>query len=327
VIDRRRLIGAAAGLLAAPHSARAQQRTAGARVGWLSLGTPQPGERIFKAFEDGLRGRGYVESRAVTIERRWANGVLERLPALAAELVRLPAQVIVAPSNPSIVAAKQATSTIPIVMVHAVSPVENGLIASLAHPGGNVTGLSIAAGDQIMGKRLQMLKEIVPALSVVAILRQAESGADLTAPEAEAAARKLGLTLVVTEIRRVDDIEAAFTKMKRARAGALVVSGGPLTFVRRQQIAKLALDHRLPAMHGLSEYVHDGLLLSYGPDLLDLYRRSAGFVDRILKGAKPADLPVEQPTRFELIINMKTAKALGLTIPQSVLVRADEVIE
>jgi len=324
-MDRRMLMRAAAGVFAAPHSAPAQQRTAGACVGWLALGTLQASGQIFEAFEDGLRKRGYIDGRAVIIERRWANGILERLPALAAELVRLPADVIVAPTNPSVAAAKQATSTIPIVMVHAVGPVENGLIASLTHPGGNVTGLSITAGAEIVGKRLQMLKEIVPSLSVVAILRQAESGSESVA--AEEAARKLGLSLVVTEIRHVEEIEGAFATMKRERAGALVVSGGPLTFVRRQQIAELALKYRLPAMHGLREYAQDGLLLSYGADLLDLYRRSAGYVDRILKGTKPGDLPVEQPTKFELVINQKTAKALGVTIPRSLLLQADEVIQ
>jgi putative ABC transport system substrate-binding protein len=326
-MDRRMLMTAAVGVLAAPHSARAQQRTTGARVGWLALGTAQASGPIFKAFEDGLRARGYVDSRAVVIDRRWANGLLERLPALAAELVRLPVDVIVAPTNPSIAVAKQATSTIPIVMVHAVGPVENGLVASLAHPGGNVTGLSISAGAEMVGKRLQMLKEIVPALAVVAILRQAESGSESAAAEIEAAARKLGLSLVVTEIRHLEEIEGAFATMKRERAGALVVSGGPLTFVRRQQIAELALEYRLPAMHGLREYAQAGLLLSYGPDLLDLYRRSAGYVDRILKGTKPGELPVEQPSKFELVINQKTAKALGVTIPRSLLLQADEVIQ
>jgi putative ABC transport system substrate-binding protein len=324
-MDRRTLIGTAAGLLAAPWVVQAQRSSKLARIGWLSLGTAEAGGQIFKAFEDGLRERGYLDGRAADIERRWANGSLERLPALAAELVRLPVEVIVAPTNPSITAAKQATSAIPIVMVHAADPVENGLIASLARPGGNITGLSIGVTPEIAGKRLQMLKEIVPALSAVAVLRQAESGVDAAAMEA--AARKLNVSLEVIEIRRLEDFEGAFASIRRKRVGALIVSGGPLTFVRRQQIADFALGQRLPAMHGLREYAQAGLLLSYGPNLLDLYRRAASYVDRILKGAKPADLPVEQPAKFEFVINLKTAKALGISIPQSMLLRADEVIQ
>jgi len=325
MMDRRTLIGAAAAVLAAPHAANAQQTGRRSRVGWLALSTPESAGQLLKAFDDGLRERGYVDGRNIDVERRWANGSLDRLPALGAELARLPVDVIVAPNNASIVAAKRVTSTIPIVMVHAVDPVENGLIASLARPGGNVTGLTIGVASQIGGKRLEMLKEIVPALAVVAILRQAESGVGSGAWEA--AAQKLKLSLVEIEIRRLDGVDGAFATMKRERAGALLVSGGPLTYVRRQQIAELALEHRLPAIHALREYAQAGLLLSYGTNLPDLYRRAATYVDRILKGARPGDLPVEQPTKFELVINLKTAKALGLTIPQSLLLRADEVIE
>ena len=325
MMDRRTLIGAAAAVLAAPHAANAQQTGRRSRVGWLALSTPESAGQLLKAFDDGLRERGYVDGRNIDVERRWANGSLDRLPALGAELARLPVDVIVAPNNASIVAAKRVTSTIPIVMVHAVDPVENGLIASLARPGGNVTGLTIGVASQIGGKRLEMLKEIVPALAVVAILRQAESGVGSGAWEA--AAQKLKLSLVEIEIRRLDGVDGAFATMKRERAGALLVSGGPLTYVRRQQIAELAFKHRLPAIHALREYAQAGLLLSYGTNLPDLYRRAATYVDRILKGARPGDLPVEQPTKFELVINLKTAKALGLTIPQSLLLRADEVIE
>ena len=210
-------------------------------------------------------------------------------------------------------------------MGNAVDPVGAGFIASLGRPGGNITGLSFDAGQEMLGKNLATLKEIVPKLSRVGVLRQVESGTNFAALEAEA--RQLNVTLEVVGIRSTDDFEAAFATMFGKRAGALIVVGGPLTYMRRQQIADLALKNRLPGIHALREYAQAGLLISYGPNLPDLYRRAATYVDKILKDAKPADLPVEQPTKFELVVNLKTAKALGLTIPQSLLARADEVIQ
>jgi len=233
--------------------------------------------------------------------------------------------VIVAGANPGIAAAKRATATIPIVMGNAVDPVGNGFIASLARPGGNITGLSFDVSQDILGKNVATLKEIVPKLSRVGVLRQVESGTNFAA--LEAAARQLNVTLEVVDVRSPDDFEGAFATMIGRQAGALIVVGGPLTYMRRQQIADLALKNRLPGIHALREYAQAGLLISYGPSLPDLYRRSGSYVAKILRGAKPADLPVEQPTKFELVINLKTAKALRLTIPQLLLLRADEVIQ
>jgi putative ABC transport system substrate-binding protein len=314
-------------LVSAPVAAGAQPAGKVWKIGFLSLASPEATAPLLEALAAGLRDLGYVEGRNLLFERRFANGRLERLPPLAAELVRLRMDVIVGGANPGIAALKEATATLPIVMAHPVDPIGAGFIATLAHPGGNLTGLSFDAGPETGAKRLQMLKEIVPTLSRVAILRQAESGTGAALAAMEAAARTLGVTLQVAEIRTLDGVEGAFRTMARGRAEALVIQGGPLTWARRQQIADLALRHRLPSTHSLREYAQAGVLLTYGPSITDLYRRAAGYVDKLLKGAKPADLPVEQPTTFELVINLRTAKALGLTIPASVLARADEVIQ
>ncbi len=322
---RALLVALAVGMLAVPLAAESQQAGKVYRIGYLGGGTPEPYAPPLRAFEEGLRDLGYVEGRNIVFERRYAEGKLERLPGLAAELVQLKVDVIVVGANGPIAAAKRATATIPIVMFNAVEPVEAGFISSLARPGGNITGLSFHPGQEIGGKFLEMLKEIVPRLSRLAILRHVEAGGGYAA--LEAAARKLNVTLEFVDIRSVDELEGAFATMTRRRAGAFVLVGGPLTYMRRQEIADLALKSRLPGIHFLREYAQAGLLITYGPSLSDLYRRAATYVDKILKGAKPADLPVEQPTKFELVINLKTAKALGLTIPQSVLIRADEVIQ
>jgi len=258
-------------------------------------------------------------------ERRYADGRLERLPDLAAELVRLRVDVIVTGTNIHVAAAQRATATIPIVMVAAEDPVGAGFIASLARPGGNITGLSSDASREIQAKNLALLKEIAPRLSRVGLLGQVLSQDGFAA--LEAAARQLNVTLEVVDIRSPDDFEGAFAAMVGKQVGAVIVGGGPLTYMRRQQIADLALKHRLPAIQVLNEFAQAGLLMSYGPNLPDMYRRAARYVDKILRGAMPADLPVEQPTKFELVINLRTAKALGLTIPQSLLLRADEVIQ
>jgi putative ABC transport system substrate-binding protein len=324
-MDRRTFICAiAGGLVIARSVAEAQPAAKVYRIGFIALPTAESFAPLVRALNEGLRDHGYVEGRNIVFERRYADGRLERLSDLATELVRLRVDVIVAGSNATIAATKRASATIPIVMVTAVDPVGAGYIANLARPGGNITGVTIDAGREILGKNLGLLTEMVPRLSRVGVLRQVESRGFA---ELEAAARKLNVALEVVDIRSPDDIEGAFAAMTGKRVGAVIFLGGAIMFTRRQQIADLALKHRLPAIHLLNEYAQAGLLMSNGPDLADLFRRAAGYVAKILGGAKPGDLAVEQPTKFELVINLKTAKALGLTIPQSVLLRADEVIQ
>jgi len=264
------------------------------------------------------------------IEYRFAEEKLERLPALAAELVALKVDVIVAPNTPAALAAKQATRTIPIVFSFAADPLTSGLVTSLARPGGNVTGLSLL-GPELVGKCLELLKETVPRVSRVAYLWQPgaldERQEKDRLKRAEVAARALGMQLQFVGARGPEDFDRAFTDMTRARAGALTVLGGAMLFTERRRLVDLAAKNRLPAMYSWREFVDAGGLMAYGPNLTDSQRRAATYVDKILKGAKPGDLPVEQPTKFELVINLKTAKALGLTIPPSVLGRADEVIQ
>jgi len=296
------------------------------RIGYLFDGLPDQASSIRGAFEESLRELGYVEGRNLVVERRYAAFKYDRLPDLAAELVRLKPDVIVTGGNPSIAALKQATTTVPIVMAWAIDPVGAGLVTSLARPGGNITGSSLSRGPEFMAKQLEILNEVVPKLSRVAILRQTgRSGAETTA--LESAARKLGLTILFADVRTPNDIEGAFATMTRSRAGAFLILGGSMTYVSRQQIADLAVQHRLPGIHLLREYADDGLLLTYGPDAVAQYRRTASYVDKILKGAKPADLLVQLPTKFDLVINLKTAKALGLAIPPLLLGRADQLIE
>jgi putative ABC transport system substrate-binding protein len=318
--------GAAAGM---PLAARAQQPGGRVyRVGYFALGSREQQIHLSKAFEDGLRSLGYRVGENVVIEYRFANGQLERLPTLAADLVRSGVDVIVASAHQGTIAAMKATTTIPIVMTNSVDPVGAGLVASLVRPGSNVTGFGVDAGDEIFGKRLELLKETLPNLSRVGILWNpdfAPNRSRLTSMSE--AAQALRLTLVPAEARGLDALEQAFAAMVRERAQAFVVLGEPVMFGNRGQIAAMAIRERLPAISTAKEYAEAGSLLTYGPNLQDQFRRSAGFVDKIFKGAKPADLPVEQPTKFELVINLKTAKALGLEVPPSVLARADEVIE
>jgi putative ABC transport system substrate-binding protein len=329
-VHRRAFIGTVAGgLLAAPLAAGAQQAEKGARVGFLatSLAT---GPHLTEAFRQGLRDLGYVEGRNVVIEYRDAQGKIERLPALAAELVALKVDVIVAPNTPAALAAKQATRTLPIVFVGAGEPVASGLVTSLARPGGNVTGLSVVS-PELVGKWLELLTQAVPEVSRVAVLRQPGAMDEQTEKDmlkgAEVAARALGVRLQFVEARSPADFERAFSDMTRERAGALTVRPAPMFVSGRRRLVDLAAKNRLPAVYPWREFVDAGGLMAYGPNLADLYRRAAPYVDRILKGAKPGNLPVEQPTKFELVINLKTAKALGLTIPPSLLQRADQVIE
>ena len=278
----------------------------------------------------GLRDLGYVEGRNVVIEIRDAEGEAERLPALAAELVALKVDVIVAPNTPQALAAKQATRTLPIVFSFVADPVASGLVTSLARPGGNVTGLS-SLTPELVGKRLELLTQAVPGVSRVAVLWQPGFQGERTEKDmlkgADVAARALGVRLQFVEAQGPADFDRAFSDMTRARAGALTVLGSTMFISERRRLVDLAAKNRLPAVYARREYVDAGGLMSYGSNIADLFRRAATYVDKILKGAKPADLPVEQPTKFELVINLKTAKALGLTIPPSLLGRADQVIE
>jgi putative ABC transport system substrate-binding protein len=329
LIDRRTfLAGTGAVLLAAPLAADAQQAGKVPRIGFLGTTSPSDRPPLLDAFRQGLRELGWVEGQNIVIDYRFAEGRLDRLPDLAAELVRLKVDIIVSGGTQGVTAAKNATGTIPIVMTTVRDPVGTGLIASLARPGGNVTGVSGSAGLEIFGKQLELLKETVPKVRRVAILSNpANLYHPLAIRELNVAARSLGVQLQLLEARGPNDFDGAFAAMATERVGALLVLSDAMFNLHRTRLADLAARSRLPAAYGTRESVEAGGLMSYGPSLRDLYRRSATFVDKILKGAKPGDLPVEQPTKFELVINAKTAKALGLTIPQPLLLRADEVIQ
>ncbi len=330
-MDRRTfLAGTGAVLLAAPLAAEAQQAAKVARIGFLA-GNLTASPHLREAFRQGLRDLGYVEARNVVIEYRSAEGKFERLPALAAELVALKVDVLLAGGTPQALAAKQATSTLPIVFAAAAAdPVTSGLVTSLARPGGNVTGVTGLA-PELVGKCLDQLKQAVPGVSRVAVLWHPGASGEGTDKDmlkgAEVAARALGVRLQLVETRGPEDFDKAFPDMIRARADALTVVPSAMFFGERRRLVDLAAKNRLPAVYSLREYVDAGGLMAYGPNIADLFRRAATYVDKILKGAKPGDLPVEQPTKFELVINLKTAKALGLTISPSLLLRADEVIQ
>jgi len=329
MLDRRIFLTTVAGLLAAPLVAHAQPAGKVYRIGLLQIQTRERLVPLLKAFEEGLRELGYVEGRDFVREYRFADQQRDRLPALAAELVRLKVDVIVTGTDPGTMAARQATTTIPIVMALGVDPEGAGLIASLRRPGGNVTGLLFAVGPEILGKRMEHLKEVVPGMSRVACFWNPDVPRYAALWEAtEEAARRLGVTLLRVEVREPREIEGAFARITRERAQALVVIADPLTLsTARPEIPALAAKNRLPSSYASREAVDAGGLMSYGTSMPDLFRRAAGYVDKILKGAKPGDLPVEQPTKFDLVINLKTAKALGLTIPPTLLMRADQVIE
>ncbi len=315
------------GILAAPLPAGAQQAKKIPLIGYLSTSSAERDPSWLAAFQQGLQELGYLEGKNIVIEQRYAAGQFERLPELAAELVRLKVGVLVVAGAPAAHAAKKATSTIPIVMANAADPVGIGLVASLAHPGGNVTGLSdFNAG--VVTKRLELLKEVVPSASRVAVLlNPANPTNPLQLKLIQGAAPALGVTLLSLEAKGPDDIERAFTAIRKERPGALLVIGDPMFGTHHKQIVELAVKSRLPAIYWTRQNVDAGGLMSYGTNHAHLHRRAATYVDKILKGAKPADLPVEQPTKFELVVNLKTAKALGLTIPPSVLIWADEVIQ
>ena len=324
------LLSALAGALSVPRAAGAQQAEKVPRIGFLGL-NPDANPHLRGAFLQGLRDLGYVEGRNVVIEYRSAEGKLEQLPALAAELVALKLDVIVTGGGtPTALAAKQVTRTLPIVFSSATDPVTDGLVTSLARPGGNVTGLSNLA-PELVGKCLEQLKQAVPGVSRVAVLWQPGALPERTDKDmlqgAEVAARALGVRLQFVEARGPADFDRAFSDITRARAGALAVLGSAIFNSERGRLVDLAAKHRLPTMYTSRDFVDAGGLMAYGPNRADSFRRAATYVDKILKGAKPADLPVEQASTFELVINLKAAKALGLTIPRSVLARADQVIE
>ena len=329
MLDRRAFLGTLA-FLAGPRAAESQEKEKVPRVGYISPGSSSDPMRLrrFEAFRQGLRELGYVEGQSIVLEPRWAEGQYARYPALVADLVRLKAGVIVVVGGTATKAAKEVTRTVPIVMSLVIDPVGSGLIPSLAHPGGNVTGTSIMAPD-LVGKQLELLKEMVPKISRVAVLWNPDNpGGVPQLRQAETAARALGVRLQTLEARSPHGLDGAFAAMTRERAGALLILNDAILGANlSKQIAERAAKSRLPAVHGEPDYAQAGGLMVYGANRLDLERRAATFVDRILKGAKPGDLPVEQPTKFELLINLKTAKALGLTIPPSLLQRADQVIE
>jgi putative tryptophan/tyrosine transport system substrate-binding protein len=296
------------------------------RIGYLASSGPAMTGRMVAALRQGLRDLGYIDGQTITVEVRQAEGRNERMHELAAELIGLKVDVLLAASSPGVLAAKKATATIPIVMV-ASDPIGLGLVASLARPGGNITGLSYF-NEAIIAKRVQLLQDLVPGLVRVAVLRNPDIAVHATFwQETEAAARKLGMALQPLDIRGPEDFEAAFAAATRGNAQALIVFDDGLTIAHRPRIAALSASSRLPAMYGLREFPDDGGLISYGPSFVDLLRRTATYIDKIIKGAKPADLPVEQPTKFELVINRKTANALGLTLPAMLLAQADDVIE
>jgi len=333
VVDRRAFFGTLAGsLLAAPLAAEAQQAAKVRRIGYLVTGSLESAETqaLLGVFRQGLRERGHVEGHNILIEYRAADGNIERLPDLAAELVRLKPDLIVALATPAARAARQATKTIPIVASSMGDPVGDGLVASLARPGGNLTGTTFL-GPKLVPKHLELLKESLPRISLVSVLWHPGAFAESTTrelfKEAEAAAKALRLRLHLVEARRPEEIDPGFSRMTREHPDALVVFPSPMLFAERRRIVALAARHRLPSMFNNRQAVELGGLIGYGANIPALQRQVAGYADKILRGARPADLPVEQPTKFELVINLKTAKALGLTIPPSLLQRAEQVIE
>ena len=329
MISRRRFVAIAnAALVVGPFAVEAQHASRKTPViGLLDATSASARAELVAAFRDGLREFGYVEGRNIRIEYRWAEGRFDRLPGLAADLVRISVDIIAAFAIPAALAAKDATTTIPIVMVGVTDPVERGLVASLARPGGNITGVSTLSAE-LSAKRLELLKELVPGLKRVAVLwNPANPGKAGDWREVQLAARALGVIVQSREVREPNDFEKAFNLISKDRPDALFALGDPLVLHQRSRIVAFAAQKHLPAIYEQKVYADAGGLVAYGPDFRELYRRGASYVGKILKGAKPADLPVEQPAKFELVINVKTATALGLTIPPSVLARADQVIE
>jgi putative ABC transport system substrate-binding protein len=323
-VDRRAFVAGTLCLLAAPVATDAQQPKI-PRIGVVAGGFPTD-DACLEALRSGIHELGYVEGRTYVLEPRWSEGRVESFPSLAADLVRLKVDLIVSTAGPAAEAVKNATTTIPIVLASSFYPVEIGVIASLAHPGGNVTGVTHFT-PELMAKRVQLLKEAVPKVSRVAVLRLPGGTQDLVVRDMNTAARHLGVQVQVIEVRSVEDLATAFDTAVKGRAQAVMSTQGPFFNLNTAAVAQLALKHRLPSLSGEPTAPGAGMLLFYGPNVIDGCHRAAYYVDRILKGARPADLPVEQPTKIRLVINLQTAKALGLTIPPSVLARADEVIQ
>jgi len=323
----RLIVMLAVGLLAAAPVADAQPSVRTPRIGILLTGSPSTGAPYLDAFRQGLRELGHVEGRTVAMEYRWVEERSDRFTDVAADLVRGNVDLIVVWGTTAATAAKRATNTIPIVFVAAGDPIGTGLAASLARPGGNVTGVTNMSAD-LIGKLLELLKEVVPGLTRVAALRN--PGNPVSAPLLEwvqVAARALGVQLQVVEVQHPKEFESGFAAMTRERAGSLIVLADPMFLSERTRIVDLAEKNRMPAVFNVRQYVEAGGLMAYGPSLVDLFRTAATYADKILKGAKPADLPIQQPTKFELVVNLKTAQALGITLPPSILIRAEEVIE
>jgi putative tryptophan/tyrosine transport system substrate-binding protein len=321
------IVALAVGILVAPLAAETQQTGKAHRVGFLGNSTAALEANLVGPFREGLRDLGYVEGRNILIEYRWAEGKYERFPALIGELIGQKVDVIVTAGTPASLAVKKATTSVPLVMVAVGDPVATGLVASLARPGGNITGLT-SISPEMEGKRLELLREVVPTVSHIAVLWNAASPIQvIQEKETRAAAQMLRLKVLSLGVRSKEEIDSAFTTIVRERPDALFVLADRLFLHHRARIMDFAAQQRLPGVHAYRELVEVGGLMSFGPSYADMHRRAAYFVDRILKGAKPADLPVERPAKFELVINVRTAKALGLTLPPSILVRADQIIE
>ena len=327
-VGRRQFLSATVAFFAAPLTSHAQKTTRQYRVGFLTTAGLTTGSHLHAAFRQGLRELGWVEGQSIVIDHRRAEGKFERLPGLAADLARLKVDVIVVTTTQAALAAKNATRTIPIITVTVGDPIATGLVTSLARPEGNITGLTMSTGPEMGGKLLQLLKETVPQASRIAALwNSANPGHASWLREAENGARKLEVQLQLVAAGGLDSLEGAFAAIARERPHALLTLPDPLFFFQRRRLLDFAAKNSLPAMYSWKEAVEDGGLMAYGPDQADLFHRAAIYVDKILKGAKPADLPMQLPTKFESVINLKTARALGLTIPPSVLLRASQVIE
>jgi putative ABC transport system substrate-binding protein len=315
-------------LLATPLAVDAQLAAKMPRIGLLSLNSQESSRSTVDAFREGLRERGWVDGQNIVIEFRYADGMVDRLPAFVAELIRLKVDIIVTTSSATTQAARDATRTIPIVMAVSADALGEGFVSSLAHPTGNITGLTFLTGPEISGKQLELLKAVAPAASRIAVLANPTNRAHASLTrELQVAARTFGVQLQVLDARSPDQLDGAFAAMTKGRAEALVVVTDAMLFGQRRRIVDLASASRLPAMYHQREFVDAGGLISYGASITEMFHRAATHVDKILKGAKPADIPVERPTKFELVVNLKTAKALGLTIPPALVQRADEVIQ
>ena len=327
-VPRRQFLIAAGALLAVPLAAKGQPAAKVPRIGVLYAGTREAAAQNVDAFLQGLREHGYLEGKNIVLESRFGEGKVERIAYAAGELVRMKVDVIVAGTDPAIVAVKQQTQAIPIVMANSTDPVGTGFVASLARPGGNITGLS-SFSPELSGKRLEFLRQVIPGISRVAIIWNPDvRGALLDYRETEIAARSLGMQLQSVEVQRIDELDRAVSAIKAGGAEAVIVSPlNPLLFSNAGELVSLIQRNRLPSMFGARRFPEVGGLMSYGANATEPWRRAAAYVDKILKGAKPAELAVEQPTKFELVINVKAAKVLGIRIPQSLLTRADEVIQ